>query len=80
VMSFQPQWLADAEELPPSLVTWEIEADGAACKLTLTHADLDPAHPGTAGILEGWARITSGLKTYLETGAALFAVEQEGAS
>jgi uncharacterized protein YndB with AHSA1/START domain/DNA-binding transcriptional ArsR family regulator len=79
-MTFQPQWFADSAAPRPSLVTWEIELDGGICKLTLTHSGLDPNHPGTAGILEGWARITSGLKTVLETGDPLFESSQGGAA
>lgn len=72
VTTFRPQWLAEGEQLPPSQVSWEIEALGDSCKLTLTHSNLDPSHPETAGIREGWARIISGLKTVLETGEPLF--------
>lgn len=73
VMTFRPHWITDAAPLPPSQVTWEIEPQGETCKLTLIHADLAADHPAAANIIEGWARITSGLKTLLETGDALFA-------
>jgi uncharacterized protein YndB with AHSA1/START domain/DNA-binding transcriptional ArsR family regulator len=71
VMTFLPRW-EDAEEAPGvSRVTFEIEPEGAVCKLTLTHDDLDPHAPSSKGIREGWARILSALKTVLETGETL---------
>jgi uncharacterized protein YndB with AHSA1/START domain/DNA-binding transcriptional ArsR family regulator len=78
-MSFQPQWFEGADAPGTSHVVMEIEPQGSTCKLTITHAELDLAHASTAGILNGWARITSGLKTLLETGEALFTDEQGGA-
>jgi uncharacterized protein YndB with AHSA1/START domain/biotin operon repressor len=72
VMSFRPVWqYAATEEAPTSHVTWEIEPVGTACKLTLIHDGIDLTHPLTQDILTGWARITSGLKTLLETGKPL---------
>ncbi|NWG17186.1 MAG: SRPBCC domain-containing protein [Chloroflexi bacterium] len=72
VMSFRPVWQYTAnEEAPTSQVTWEIEPAGTACKLTLIHDGIDLTHPLTQDILTGWARITSGLKTLLETGKPL---------
>lgn len=70
VTSFTHRW--DEDEHPPtSTVTFEIEPVGSACRLTLHHTDLDPAHPVTTGFAEGWARIFSSLKTLLETGSPL---------
>jgi uncharacterized protein YndB with AHSA1/START domain/DNA-binding transcriptional ArsR family regulator len=56
----------------PSRVTWEIEAHGDLCKLTLIHDDF--AEGETATYLKvggGWPFILSNLKTYLETGEPL---------
>jgi uncharacterized protein YndB with AHSA1/START domain len=72
VMSFRPVWqYATGDEMPTSQVTWEIEQVGASCKLTLTHEGIDLTSPLTQDVLTGWAQITSGLKTLLETGKAL---------
>lgn len=65
VTTFKPLWEGDAD-MPVTTVTFEIEQDGDACLLTLTHDDLDPvAHQG---VIKGWSWILSGLKTLLETG------------
>lgn len=72
VMSFRPIWMKQGEsQMPESRVTWLIEPEGAACKLTLQHEQIDLAQAEAAGIIEGWARIISGLKTLLETGQPL---------
>jgi uncharacterized protein YndB with AHSA1/START domain/DNA-binding transcriptional ArsR family regulator len=76
VTTFRPMWLAEDERMAFSQVSWEIEANGDTCKLTLTHSRLDPLHPVTPGIHEGWTRIISGLKTVLETGEPLFIVAE----
>ncbi|MDQ3810709.1 MAG: SRPBCC domain-containing protein [Chloroflexota bacterium] len=62
-----PEMAAD----PPSRVTWEIEALGEICRLTLVH-DNFPAETETfksAG--SGWPLVLSSLKSLLETGQPL---------
>ena len=66
VTSFNPLW--ETSDAPPSRVTFEIEPQGDVCKLTLTH---EGAHAGQEGIIDGWTRIVSSLKTLLETEHAL---------
>jgi uncharacterized protein YndB with AHSA1/START domain/DNA-binding transcriptional ArsR family regulator len=66
VTTFQPHWSPDAT---PSKVTYEISKDGPICKLTVIHEDLDPQ--SSRGILSGWNKILSSLKSLLETGEAL---------
>lgn len=61
--TFEPKW---APGIPPSRYVYLIEPEGDHCKLTLEHYGIGQE----AGIAEGWARELSGLKTYLETGAA----------
>ena len=57
----------------PHKVTWQITPMGAACKLTVTHEDMGPeAQRQVSG---GLVLIVSGLKTLLETGAPLPAVQ-----
>jgi uncharacterized protein YndB with AHSA1/START domain/DNA-binding transcriptional ArsR family regulator len=71
VTTFTPGWLPP--ESPPHLskVTFEIERQGDACKLTMIHDGLEPDSPLTAGFTDGWSKILSGLKTLLETGEPL---------
>jgi uncharacterized protein YndB with AHSA1/START domain len=52
-----------------SRVTWEIEAVGDSCHLTVTHDQMrEGANPQIYG---GWPMIISGLKTWLESGELL---------
>ncbi len=55
-------------EAPPSRNVYLIEPQGDLCKLTIEHYDMAP---GQEGFAEGWARLASSLKSYLETGKAL---------
>lgn len=65
--TFEPKW---APDIPASRFVWMIEPQGDVCKLTLEHYDIPP---GGEGYAEGWERLVSGLKTWLETGEpALF--------
>lgn len=69
--TFEPLW---AEGLPPSRFVYTIQPAGDACKLTLEHYDLPAAQ--AEGVADGWPRLLSGLKTWLETGqTAKFAVQ-----
>jgi uncharacterized protein YndB with AHSA1/START domain/DNA-binding transcriptional ArsR family regulator len=56
----------------PSRVTWEIEPEGAICRLRMVHDDFDDETRTFAYVGEsGWSWVLSGLKTYLETQRAL---------
>jgi uncharacterized protein YndB with AHSA1/START domain len=69
VQSFNALWSDEVRAAPTSRVTWEIEAVGDSCQLTVTHDQLpDGANPELWG---GWMMILSGLKTLLETGETL---------
>ena len=69
VQSMRTLWSEDAEQEGTSRVTWEIEAVGDSCRLTVTHDQLhEDAPPELYG---GWPMILSGLKTWLETGQTL---------
>jgi hypothetical protein len=62
-------WGEDVKREGTSRVTWEIEAVGDSCRLTVTHDQLrEGANDQLYG---GWPMILSGLKTYLETGELL---------
>jgi DNA-binding transcriptional ArsR family regulator/uncharacterized protein YndB with AHSA1/START domain len=54
-----------------SKVTFDIEAMGTLCKLTVTHDDFDPDSVVLAGVSQGWPPILASLKTLLETGEPL---------
>jgi len=69
VQTMNTLWSEDAERAGTSRVTWEIEAVGDSCRLTVIHDQLsDTAPPELYG---GWPMILSGLKTWLETGETL---------
>lgn len=59
---FIPHW---APDIPVSRFVWEIEPQAEFCRLTLEHYDI-PA--GGERYVEGWERLVSGLKSWLETG------------
>ena len=61
-MTFEPTW---GEDRKPSRCVYEIERLGDACKFTILHYRLPASQ---SGVREGWAKIASALKTYLETG------------
>jgi uncharacterized protein YndB with AHSA1/START domain len=63
--NFSPEAAAEGS----SRVTWEIEAVGDSCRLTVIHDQMrDGANEQLYG---GWPMILSGLKTWLETGELL---------
>lgn len=69
VQSMLALWGDDVRREGTSRVTWEIEAVGDSCRLTVTHDQLrDGANDQLFG---GWSMILSGLKTWLETGELL---------
>jgi DNA-binding transcriptional ArsR family regulator len=65
-MTFDPLFMGP--DAPSSHMVYLIEPQGESCKLTIEHYDIAP---GQEGFAEGWARLASSLKSYLETGTAL---------
>lgn len=65
-MTFEPLFLGP--DAPGSNMLYQIEPQGDMCKLTIEHYNMAP---GQEGFAEGWARLASSLKTYLETGTGL---------
>ncbi|MEM8850478.1 MAG: SRPBCC domain-containing protein [Pseudomonadota bacterium] len=61
--SFEPKW---SPGVPVSRFVWIIDPEGDYCRLTLEHYDIPE---GGEGYADGWERLVSGLKTWLETGA-----------
>jgi hypothetical protein len=70
VTTFTPNY-NPAEQDHVSTVIFEIEEEGNLCRLTLTHQGLEVGSPLRSDLSDGWSRILSGLKTYLETGMSL---------
>jgi uncharacterized protein YndB with AHSA1/START domain len=69
VQTMRALWGEDVKREGTSRITWEIEAVGDSCRLTVTHDQLrEGAHDQLYG---GWPMILSGLKTLLETGELL---------
>ncbi len=54
-----------------SRVTFEIEPIGEVVKLTVTHERLEPDSDMLEGITEGWPKVLSSLKSFLEVGKPL---------
>jgi uncharacterized protein YndB with AHSA1/START domain len=69
VQTFVALWGEEVEREGTSRLTWEIEAVGDSCRLTLTHDQLRPG--ANEQLYGGWPMILSGLKTWLETGQTL---------
>jgi uncharacterized protein YndB with AHSA1/START domain len=69
VQSYLAEWSDDVKREGTSRVTWEIEAVGDSCRLTVTHDQLPQDVNGE--IYGGWPMVLSGLKTLLETGEQL---------
>ena len=65
VQTFNALWEPDAKAMGQSKVTWLLEQEPTVCKLTLIHEELKNV-PYAQGIIEGWARIMSGMKSLLE--------------
>ena len=62
-MTFKPHFFGPGA--PASRCVYLMEQQGPAMKLTIEHYDV-PA--GQEGVGEGWARLVSALKSYLEVG------------
>jgi uncharacterized protein YndB with AHSA1/START domain len=72
VHSWRPLYDPELAAEPPTRVTWELESlpDGVT-KLTVIHDELEKSPRTAAHVSGGWMFILSGLKTVLETGAAM---------
>jgi uncharacterized protein YndB with AHSA1/START domain/DNA-binding transcriptional ArsR family regulator len=69
VQSFNALWGESVAKEATSRVTYEIEAVGDSCRLTVTHDQLREG--ANDELFGGWPMILSGLKTLLETGETL---------
>ena len=73
VHGWRAKWNPELAAEEESRVTWEIEPRGdGVTLLTLVHDRLEGAPKTAAGVSgEGWMRVISGLKTFVETGTPL---------
>jgi len=69
VQTMTALWSDEAKAEGISRVTWDIEAVGDSCRLTVTHDQLREG--ANEELYGGWPMILSGLKTWLETGELL---------
>jgi uncharacterized protein YndB with AHSA1/START domain len=71
-MTWTIDWNADMRQLPPCLVSYDIEQAGESVKLTLTESySWDVPETLLTGGRSGWPAILSSLKSVLETGKPL---------
>jgi uncharacterized protein YndB with AHSA1/START domain/DNA-binding transcriptional ArsR family regulator len=73
VTTFDARWDEGVAADSPSRISWEIEPQGKACKLTVTHDGFAAETETYRQIAGGMPYILSGLKTLLETGKPLAA-------
>jgi uncharacterized protein YndB with AHSA1/START domain len=75
-------WVSPADAATPakhSRVAFDIEQINDMVRLTVTHDELEPDSAMLRGITEGWPRVLSSLKSFLETGRPLRTWEGKGA-
>ncbi|MDB5933488.1 MAG: Activator of Hsp90 ATPase [Massilia sp.] len=60
-----------ADKARHSRVAIDIEPVGDAVRLCVTHDELEPGSKMVKGISDGWPRVLSSLKSFLETGRPL---------
>lgn len=68
---WRPSWL----DIEPSTLAWDLQPLGSITLLKLTHTNIDNDVFEQALMHQGWIFILSSVKTLLETGRALPAVE-----
>jgi uncharacterized protein YndB with AHSA1/START domain/predicted transcriptional regulator len=71
VTTFDARWDDGVAADEPSRISWDIEQQGEACKLTVTHDGFGAETETYRQIAGGMPYILSGLKTLLETGKPL---------
>jgi uncharacterized protein YndB with AHSA1/START domain len=70
--TWRVMWIEEYRNLPPALVTFQLDSLGEVVRLTMTEAhDESIEEKLLEGGRKGWPVILSGLKSLLETGHAL---------
>jgi uncharacterized protein YndB with AHSA1/START domain/DNA-binding transcriptional ArsR family regulator len=77
VYGLDPKDVARAAAEQRSRVTFDLEQRGGTVKLTVVHGGFEPGSFIRESVGEGWPELLSNLKTLLETGETLPAMEQE---
>jgi uncharacterized protein YndB with AHSA1/START domain len=60
-----------ANRLKHTRVAFDVEPIEGMVRLTVTHDELEPGSEMDKGITDGWPRVLSSLKSFLETGKPL---------
>jgi uncharacterized protein YndB with AHSA1/START domain len=71
---------AFADPAKHSRVTFDVTPFDGMVRLTVTHDELEPGSKMAAGISNGWPRVLSSLKSFLETGQPLDVFAKPSAS
>src|SRR6202023_887380 len=69
VQTMVPLWSAEIQQKGQSRITWEIEPQGEACRLTVTHDQIREG--ANEEVYGGWPMMLSSLKSLLETGESM---------
>ena len=69
--TWQVQFVESMRDESPSRVSFDIEAEGEDCKLTVTHDELEAGGEVIQAVRTGWPAILCSLKSLLETGEPL---------
>jgi uncharacterized protein YndB with AHSA1/START domain len=80
VIRWQNQWKPELKAEGPSICTMELQPEGKAVKLSITHSLERDASKFIDAVSGGWPKIVSNLKSLLETGAVAFDDPYAGAS
>jgi uncharacterized protein YndB with AHSA1/START domain len=75
VLKWRNEFLPDLRKEGFSRCTFDLQPQGDAVKLTVTHESDEPDSKLIAGVSTGWPMILSSLKSLLETGDALEATK-----
>ena len=73
VLKWRNEFIPEFQAEGDSLLTYELEKQGEAVKLTLIHEMERPASKMIDGVSNGWPMILASLKSLLETGESLVA-------
>ena len=71
VFGWTEEQFAELVKEKRSKVTFDIQPEGEAVRLTVTHDDFVPGSEMLKGVSQGWPHILSSLKSLLETGEPL---------
>jgi uncharacterized protein YndB with AHSA1/START domain len=76
VLTWRNEFKPELREERPTRVTFELEQQGEAVKLTVTHESDTPGSKLIEAVSTGWPHVLSSLKSLLETGESLEATRR----